>query len=595
MAHVQQSAFCLGVKAQFPDYFLDSFVLDIGSFDVNGNNQYLFESCCYLGVDLMPGKNVDIVASGHELHFPDDTFDVVISTETAEHDRHYKDTLINITRMLKPGGLFVFSCATTGRAEHGTRRTTPLDAPALMQMGDWADYYQNIDENDFRKAVDVGNVFASFNFSIGHDTHDLYFWGVKKGQRQRRTDYSFQIREQQTLLNQQFILSKGIAEAAIAQSKTLAEANAAMRDLNTYSVELQRRIALLEGHIVKFEDRNRRRVVNRLKRLLRKLRATLTGTPVKKWTSVLANSEPITIQRRLYFHDGVYILTSKHTIFVAMLIQDALKYIDVKATIIYSEPSNGFADCPHFVICPNIFKRLPRFYVAFQMEQSVSPRWFTTEYFNTLERSFAIFDYSIANLKYLQSNGLSPKQMFHMPLSPLLGLRPREKDDHQGRDVLFYGDPSGSRRQTMLMELKKHFDVEVLNEVFGDDAYNRISKAKIIVNIHYYEDALLETTRIYECLSLGKLVVSERGADQQAHSNIELIVEFVDAGDVTQMVDKISRLLSSDALRAERLRRVQDYVNSAPKDFLFYFMRFLLALMLSTLISFMRWRETVGD
>src|SRR5665213_855791 len=207
MAHAQQISFCLGIKARFSEYFRENLVLDIGSFDVNGNNQYLFESCGYLGVDLMPGKNVDILASGHELNLPDNTFDVIISTECAEHDRHYNDTLKSVTRMLKPGGLFVFTCATTGRPEHGTRSTSPQDAPPLSQMGVWADYYQNVEESDFRSAIDVDAVFASFEFSIGLETHDLYFWGIKKGSRTRRMDYSFQVHLQQELQLQQIYLS----------------------------------------------------------------------------------------------------------------------------------------------------------------------------------------------------------------------------------------------------------------------------------------------------------------------------------------------------------------------------------------------------
>ena len=130
MAHRQQQDFCESVRQRFPDHFRDSFVLDVGSFDVNGA-----------------------------------TFDTVISTECAEHDRHFAETLRNMTRMLKPGGLLVFTCATTGRPEHGTRRTTPGDALPLMSAGDWADYYRNVTEDDFRNAVDVERTFSSFEFS----------------------------------------------------------------------------------------------------------------------------------------------------------------------------------------------------------------------------------------------------------------------------------------------------------------------------------------------------------------------------------------------------------------------------------------------
>jgi len=196
VAHIQQKRFCLTVKAKFPDYFRQKLILDIGSLDINGNNQYLLDSCGYIGVDLAEGRNVDIISSGHSLNLPDNTFDTIISTECAEHDQHYKETLRNIVRMLKPGGLFLFTCATTGRPEHGTRRTSPQDAPLLSELGDWADYYKNITEDDFREAIDVDSNFSSYEFSIGHETHDLYFWGIKRGNFTLRKDYSFQINDQ---------------------------------------------------------------------------------------------------------------------------------------------------------------------------------------------------------------------------------------------------------------------------------------------------------------------------------------------------------------------------------------------------------------
>ena len=193
MAHVQQRDFCLSVKGKFPDFFRGKFVLDVGSLDINGNNQFLFDRCAYIGVDLMPGRNVDIASLAHELKLPDSTFDVIISTECFEHDPSYQDTILNIVRMLKPGGLFVFSCATTGRPEHGTRRTTPDDAPFTQAFGDWGDYYMNLEEKDIRGFLDVEQTFKCHAFSSQHATHDLYFWGLKSGEFAERSDYSFRL------------------------------------------------------------------------------------------------------------------------------------------------------------------------------------------------------------------------------------------------------------------------------------------------------------------------------------------------------------------------------------------------------------------
>ncbi len=193
MAHPQQRLFCSSVRERFPEHFSGIFALDIGSLDINGNNQFLFDvDCLYLGLDLASGKNVDLVTPAHLLGLPDETFDTIVSTECLEHDRYYAETLKNIVRLLKPGGLFLMSCATTGRPEHGTLRTTPQDAPLLQQFdNEWANYYRNITEEDVRAAIDINKIFSNVEFSIGHETNDLYFFGVKQGRFKKRSDSSW--------------------------------------------------------------------------------------------------------------------------------------------------------------------------------------------------------------------------------------------------------------------------------------------------------------------------------------------------------------------------------------------------------------------
>lgn len=168
--HKAQKDFCESVKAFFPHRFKNAKVLDCGSLDVNGNNRYLFTDCEYLGIDIGQGPNVDLVCPIHEFHGKD--YDLIISTECFEHDRHYKDSLQNIVRMLKPGGFFIFTCATTGRREHGTDVRNPNSSPFTN------DYYKNLTEQDIREAMDM-EAFLDYRFITNTRDCDLYFWGIK--------------------------------------------------------------------------------------------------------------------------------------------------------------------------------------------------------------------------------------------------------------------------------------------------------------------------------------------------------------------------------------------------------------------------------
>lgn len=181
MAHRNQQIFCETVMTKMSYFFTNKKVLDIGSLDINGNNRYLFNDCDYLGIDIGEGPNVDLVAVGHEFEGPDNYYDTIISTECFEHDMHYKKTVKNIIRMLKPGGLFLFTCATTDRPEHGTRRTDEGSAPLLMSKEEWGDYYKNLTEDDIKQIDGFNTVFPDGHFSVNNETHDLYFYGIKNG------------------------------------------------------------------------------------------------------------------------------------------------------------------------------------------------------------------------------------------------------------------------------------------------------------------------------------------------------------------------------------------------------------------------------
>lgn len=179
MAHHQQQQYIITIKQRYPDFFRNRRVLDIGSLDINGSNRGYFENCIYTGLDIAPGKNVDVVCKAHE-YVTAEKYDTVISTECLEHDKFYALTLNNCMQVLKPGGLFLFTCATTGRPEHGTRRSDIMSSPLTCQIEDWADYYKNLTEEDIRNVLAVDQLFTNYEFSIGHETHDLYFYGVKR-------------------------------------------------------------------------------------------------------------------------------------------------------------------------------------------------------------------------------------------------------------------------------------------------------------------------------------------------------------------------------------------------------------------------------
>lgn len=145
-------------------------VLDVGSLDINGSNRRWFKHCSYLGVDLVEGKNVDVLGKIHEVEL-EGGFDFIISTEMLEHDVYYSKSLLRMYNLLKSGGVLLFTAASIGRTEHGTVDNNPQDSPLTN------DYYKNITVEDIATSIPL-SYFSTFE--IRYTNTDIYFFGIKR-------------------------------------------------------------------------------------------------------------------------------------------------------------------------------------------------------------------------------------------------------------------------------------------------------------------------------------------------------------------------------------------------------------------------------
>lgn len=191
MAHREQVQFCKKTKREFPEYFRNKIVVDIGSMDINGNNRRFFRRCDYSGIDIKEGKNVDYIGVGHELlpiinevlcrkveeryrrrvkvEFPIRT---MISTECLEHDKYWMLTMRAMYSYLQPGGMIIITCAGVGRPEHGTSSHAPDMSPGTN------DYYKNI-TNEMFASVYKPHMFEVYHLAQDKRNYDLQFFGIK--------------------------------------------------------------------------------------------------------------------------------------------------------------------------------------------------------------------------------------------------------------------------------------------------------------------------------------------------------------------------------------------------------------------------------
>lgn len=328
--------------------------------------------------------------------------------------------------------------------------------------------------------------------------------------------------------------------------------------------DIRSRLLQIEGH------------VSRIESLLERISHKQLEEPRGEEERVVAAPSNAPVFNLRFSGKDVVILTTPHCSYVADLMVRALERIAISAKVIFEMPHHGYEDVPHIVICPQMFPILPGFYVAYQMEQSVSSRWFTEEYLKRLENSFAIFDYSLTNVAHLQDKGLSIKQINYLPIGYIPAYKKRVNAAEE-YDVLFYGDINNDRRRLYVSEISTRYNVKVINDCFGYELYSEMAKAKVVINVHYYEGALLETTRIFECLSNDKLIVSECSSDMEQHVDLVGIVDFVAVGNVQEMLDRLDYWLSDDSRRLAKIKQNTILLDKGFNEFEFYFYRFLLA------------------
>lgn len=118
-------------------------ILDVGSMDVNGSYRTLLDAptWSYTGLDLAPGAGVDVIVDQPYTwsNLGRGSFDVVVSGQAFEHFEFPWVSMVEVARVLRPGGLACL-IVPSGGYEH----RYPLDCwryypDGIAALARWAD------------------------------------------------------------------------------------------------------------------------------------------------------------------------------------------------------------------------------------------------------------------------------------------------------------------------------------------------------------------------------------------------------------------------------------------------------------------------
>lgn len=135
-------------------------IVEFGALNVNGSARTLFPDTEYVGVDPLEGRGVDFVGLAKD--FKRKGFDLVVCTETLEHDPDPVATIKAAWKALKAEGYFLITAAAPPRAPH-------LCDGRPGRSDD--EHYANITQDDLTKWLKDWNVIdIEYNQSHG----DIY-------------------------------------------------------------------------------------------------------------------------------------------------------------------------------------------------------------------------------------------------------------------------------------------------------------------------------------------------------------------------------------------------------------------------------------
>ncbi|MFZ2267070.1 MAG: glycosyltransferase [Azonexus sp.] len=253
-------------------------------------------------------------------------------------------------------------------------------------------------------------------------------------------------------------------------------------------------------------------------------------------------------------NNKIRIITPPHTVYLAHLVFKCFSSLGFEVSINIGEYAAEDRESYFVVLCPQVFKRLPDSFIAFQMEQA-GTHWFDPGYLSILKNPrVRVLEYSSRNLPFLIEQGV-PEQ--HIRTAQLTTFHeydaflrqhnyiPAEKPT-KDFDVLFYGGIN-ERRFKALSKIDHRFRTKVAVGIFGPPLYELILRSRTVVNIHIHDTSPLESTRIFEALSLETPVVSESSPDIDDYIALDKGIKFSPAGNTDALLQAIDATLQGQS------------------------------------------------
>lgn len=160
-------------------------------------------------------------------------------------------------------------------------------------------------------------------------------------------------------------------------------------------------------------------------------------------------------------------------------------------------------------------------------------------------RQATVWDYSAGNAEYVRALTSNPR-VRHVPLGYVPSLTRIAAHSEREIDVLFYGSLNPRRAQMLEALRDRGLEVRHLFGIYGQERDAAIARAKVVLNLHYYEARRFELVRVSYLLANRTAVVAECDAGTELPEGIDCAVCLAP---YERLPETVVRLVGDAALR----------------------------------------------
>lgn len=205
-------------------------------------------------------------------------------------------------------------------------------------------------------------------------------------------------------------------------------------------------------------------------------------------------------------------------------------------------------------------------YILYQLEQNINNQ-LSTNYrhlheTNKLKKIYnnatLLIDYCTININVLNQYYSNTFNLMNIPARYIESNRMNEQYEY---DIIFIGLVN-DKRNIILNRLKEKYKVLIIENVYDEQLKQICKKAHICLNIHFYENAILERVRLNEMLEYGIKIISEKPCQEDIDiCNYYNSVHFIEmiTNSYEEIFETIERVKSeNESKNASDLKVLED-------------------------------------